>query len=142
MPAHPYRLSRLRHLLIGGLAGLTLCADSGVLAADGTAAGATVRVTVFDYAALPAANLNLILATVEQLLGNAGLRVRWALCSPGATPWPSVCRAPLGQDGLALRLLAAAPPVSHPDAPLTLGFAVLDEAGAGDAPSMTPVAMG
>jgi len=42
-----------------------------------------------------------------------------------------VCPPRLTPGGLTLRLLAVAPPMSTPDAPLTLGFAVLDEAGAG-----------
>ena len=90
-----------------------------------------MRVTVFDYAALPTADLKLILATAGRLLGDAGVRVRWAHCLPSATPAPPVCNAPLERGGLALRLLAAAPPMLDPAAPPTLGFAVLDEAGAG-----------
>ena len=128
MRAHPSRLSRLRHLLVGGLAGLaclTTCADAGA------APVATLRVTVFDYAALPTTDLKLILATAGRLLGDAGVRVRWAHCLPSATPAPPVCNAPLERGGLALRLLAAAPPMLDPAAPPTLGFAVLDEAGAG-----------
>ena len=127
MPAHPYPPSPLRHLLVGalaGLAGLTMGADVGA------APAATVRVTVFDYAGLPAADLQLILATVDRLLGDVGLRVRWARCLPSAAPVPSVCSAPLNAGDLALRLLAA-PTMSDPNAPPTLGFAVLDEAGAG-----------
>ena len=126
MSAYPDRLSRLRHLLIGalaGLVGLTMAADAG--AAD----HATLRVTVFDYAALPAAELDPILATVDRLFGDVGLRVQWAHCS--ATDPPSVCKAAIESGGLALRLLAAAPPVADPSAPLALGFAVLDEVGAG-----------
>ncbi len=126
MPAHPDPLLRLRQLLIGGLAGLAglaTCADAGA------ARRATLYVTVFDYAALPAVELDPILATVDRLFGDVGLRVQWARCS--ATVPPSVCKAAIESGGLALRLLVAAPPVSDPSAPLALGFAVLDEVGAG-----------
>ena len=126
MPAPPDRLLRLRLLLVAGLAGLaglSLCADAKA------AHPATLHVTVFDYAALPSAELDPILGTVERLLGDVGLKVRWSRCS--ATLPAQACNTMLEPGGLALRLLVAAPPVSDPAAPLTLGFAVLNEDGAG-----------
>ena len=129
MPTHSRRLSRLPRRLVVGLAGFTLCA----LAADaGASSGASLRVTVFDYAALPADDLTLTLETVDRLLGLAGVSVQWVRCAPdGASPAPPACNGPLEQGGLGLRLLAAAPPASRPGVPLTLGYAVLDDTGAG-----------
>ena len=142
-PLNPNRLSWWRHALAGGFACFTVVIGFTPTA---RAEAALLHVTVFDYAALVPAELDVILATVDRLLGEAGLRVQWARC-PRVPPHPSVdrlseapppdgmaipvCRPTLEPGGLALRLLAVAPPMSNPDAPLTLGFAALDEAGTG-----------
>lgn len=91
----------------------------------------TVPVTVVNYAGLPAAQLDATLSTIERLLGEAGLRLRWARCAPARSGLAAACSAPPEGGAFVLRLLTSAPaPVSTGRA-ARLGFAALDDRGRG-----------
>lgn len=139
MPVRPSRAARI----IVVLSGLALFAGCIHVRAPATlvstpvgphqvraASGAAVQVRVFNYARLSASALTEALTTADGLLHQAGLVTEWVTCTPGGSP-PRACYTPLPADGLALRLLAAAPETTAVVGRRALGFAAQDHLGVG-----------
>ena len=75
MASRSRRTSRPRRLFLGGLslAPVTLCGVTGAAVSDaGAVAGATVRVTVFNYAALPDVELTVTRRRSSGYWGSPG----------------------------------------------------------------------